>query len=603
MKFTYFLVFLSLIGSISANECLKKKDDNGLYWARVNGRFQMGGWVFYTGKGLAKNVETATFKAEGMALSRMAQECGHIHKKTRIIERCETRVGDKTLVIVRTNLKERYCKETQNSDSKKIQNKRFTKVLNDYAKFKQKKIVGSKENKDAKLEELKNQLKKLHKTKQEKSKLYKDTKKRISGLKNASCESVNHCLELGKEQFELGKFNAASGFLKDGCFLYRDAEMCHFYGKLLKDNKLLTWQDSLKAFTLSCSLGYADGCTEVGLIEWLGPKKENYKLKVSKAKVSFKTACEMGSAKGCLQRGELSLREESEKGAYKYYWKTCKELKDPKYCFDSALSVSRTYSSKKEIMISRKEEAKKLFSFNCDQNNHLPSCYQHAYQHVFNWRNYLKNEPEKAMKLAEKACIRGNLDGCHLKGRILENYLKKPNEALKIYLKVCENPKGHCSSAGYSYLKLKAIDKAVHYYSIDCEAGNQNACASLAEIYIDHKKDKKKAFKLFKESCEFQTTSGCSGYGMLLASNKGEIKKGYEFVKYACKGKEDKLELPFKTTVISSTGTRPCTNRGIFEIKYLKKMTEGRKRLEDICKNHHPDTRKRACDFLQDLDS
>jgi len=81
--------------------------------------------------------------------------------------------------------------------------------------------------------------------------------------------------------------------------------------------------------------------------------------------------------------------------------------------------------------------------------------------------------------------------------------------------------------------------------SMDCDAGNAEACYQAAEHYtpkaykgkvIDHNKEAQKVIDLYKKSCTLGYAKGCNQYGMHYAAdtNKNPSKNDAYYFKKAC---------------------------------------------------------------------
>ena len=88
-------------------------------WVHETSRTQGGSWIWFPGKGIAKNQKDAYLLAEGQALDRLIKECQFPHKEVRFIERCIEEVGSDVVAYVRASIKHDQCSETKYASSKR----------------------------------------------------------------------------------------------------------------------------------------------------------------------------------------------------------------------------------------------------------------------------------------------------------------------------------------------------------------------------------------------------------------------------------------------------------------------------------------------------
>ncbi|ELT99011.1 hypothetical protein CAPTEDRAFT_179206 [Capitella teleta] len=142
------------------------------------------------------------------------------------------------------------------------------------------------------------------------------------------------------------------------------------------------------------------------------------------------------------------------------------------------------------------DKAKKVFKMNCDENNHVDSCFSVA--NMF----FLGRGGEK------------NLD-----------------EACKYYEKGCrENHKKSCHTLGMLYLSESEKDskQASLYFDKGCDNGCSRSCQQLSSMYITGNegvpKNMKKGFRYAKKGCMLGNPYACSNLSIMYARGEGVAK-------------------------------------------------------------------------------
>jgi hypothetical protein len=105
-------------------------------WTRQPTRTVDGGYIVYIGTGEASNAERAQFKAEGLALEDLANECSMIPKGVRIEDRFVEKSEHESKAYVKLALEFQECEQARRtndpSEIKKIANVAFTEQLKRY---------------------------------------------------------------------------------------------------------------------------------------------------------------------------------------------------------------------------------------------------------------------------------------------------------------------------------------------------------------------------------------------------------------------------------------------------------------------------------------
>lgn len=123
------LIFISFNFSNSyAKDCLSQLDEMGNNWAKQPIRTQGGGWVWFLGKGINSKKSMAEFLADGIALSRIKDECSIIPKSTRIVEKCYEIDSGSYLFYSRASYRGKDCKL-------KKEHKTLSKKLSKYESY------------------------------------------------------------------------------------------------------------------------------------------------------------------------------------------------------------------------------------------------------------------------------------------------------------------------------------------------------------------------------------------------------------------------------------------------------------------------------------
>ncbi len=116
--------------------CSSTPIQTGPEWAHGSTRLVDHGYIVYVGTGSAPTLEKAQFKAEGIALEDLANECSMVPKGTRIEDRYTEKNKYETVAYVRIALEFKDCEEGKKAmepaDIKRVANVAFTQQLRGY---------------------------------------------------------------------------------------------------------------------------------------------------------------------------------------------------------------------------------------------------------------------------------------------------------------------------------------------------------------------------------------------------------------------------------------------------------------------------------------
>jgi hypothetical protein len=612
-------IILTTLPSFAA-DCLNQKDEMKQYWARADGRTQSGGWLFFTGKAAASTPAKAYFKAEGMALTRLVQECRLIHLKTRIIERCDEKVGSSYLAYVRANVTVKDCEKSQQETAKGQVNDKFTKIYNEYDNQQRIERMINHKGESSKLARLKSNLdnllsqkrtsdvqKEIEKRKKELSLLESKTQK-----KSIRCVDSIDCLIKGNQFLKTGKSAKASWAYYDGCYVYKDPELCFAYGsfnKVDKKNKYPVYQ----AFKEACSRNHGEACYELG--KW---EKSQFKGKEIDAKLSFKLSCNLGFYKGCVERGYFDWVKYNKSGKKKlldsaenYLKKSCMKLKDALGCLAAYKRIRfsiPTKANKSKVDLKRQDKIRlDLVKFSCDNLKHLPSCHEilAAMKGTSSRLNKKTKRLEqvytanfkKGIEYTKKNCEQGYGMSCGAYAYYLRDYYKKEEESDKLYDKTCKHFKISFFCNGYAkYLsEQKKHKQALEYYKFSCELHDLHGCVQWGTILEDNMKKKDEAANIYKMACDKNSGLACGRYGHYIAENLNDPVRGLAFTKKGCYYKN----LDGKNTIVSYNSPEACVYRARIEVQKYKKIAQYKNVLKYHCNSKF--LRKKAKDMACEL--
>lgn len=125
-----------VVAAAFLSACASEQKHTEPEWIRQAARTVDNGYIVYVGTGESRDSEKAQFKAEGMALEDLANECSFLPRGTRLEDRFveKSSAGNKAYVKVAVEFQE--CTEAQKtlepSEIKKIANTSFTEQLRRY---------------------------------------------------------------------------------------------------------------------------------------------------------------------------------------------------------------------------------------------------------------------------------------------------------------------------------------------------------------------------------------------------------------------------------------------------------------------------------------
>ncbi|MGZ3786781.1 MAG: hypothetical protein ACXVCP_17555 [Bdellovibrio sp.] len=128
-------VLVAIMGLILAS-CASEPKHEGPDWIRQTTRTVDNGYIVYIGTGESQDTEKAQFRAEGMALEDLANECSFIPKGTRLEDRYVEKSKNQNMAYVKVAVEFQECTEAQKalepSEIKKLANTSFTEQLRRY---------------------------------------------------------------------------------------------------------------------------------------------------------------------------------------------------------------------------------------------------------------------------------------------------------------------------------------------------------------------------------------------------------------------------------------------------------------------------------------
>jgi len=621
MKFLFLIFAVILLNSnLMAKDCLNQKDEMKQFWARADGRTQSGGWLFFMGKATSSTPEQAYFRAEGQALSRLVQECRLIHRKTRIIERCDEKVGTSYIAYVRANVTVKECQKSQQQNDEKDQNEKFTKIYEEYDKQQRKERMINFKGGNSKLSSLRNTLMNLLRKKRTSNvqKEIESKKKELNLLetknrrKSSRCRDAIDCLIKGNAHLKAGKRNEATWTYYDGCYTYKDPELCFSYAIFIKNGP----NSSTKKYSVynglkeACSRNHGEACYELGIWE-----RSQYKDKKIDSKLSFKISCDQGFYKGCVERGVLSwdkyyktANEKHLNSAEKYFTKACRGLDKPEGCYAAYSRIRFSRMTKKKIDKERMKNFRvSLIRYSCDEKKHLTSCGS-MFQALgsVSWK---KNKGDKfykqvynksfkeGIKYTKEACENGHGASCGTYAYYLREYYKKQKESDALYDKTCKEHKNYSHCVNYSnyLLKNNKVKESIVYAELACSFGYSYGCLTWGTIVEENQNKIDEAATIYKIGCEKGNTASCGRYGLYISDNLNDPEKGLRFIKKGCWYKNTDS---IRDKVLYNSN-EACVYRAKIEVQKFKRIKQFRNVLKYHC--NEKSIRKKAKDMACEL--
>ena len=411
-----------------------------LQWVKEDGRTQGGGWIWFSGTATDEDLELAYIKAEGMAISRLIQECIFPHKEVKFHERCDEKIGEYFRVYVRASLTGRQCNESKYATKKfraKIYNSKLIETYNKY-----KKISGEKEVV-------------------------------ISGC---NLNSPKKCYDLGKYEFQMGQYQKAFNSFNIACKATLSGA-CFNAGlslMMLHNNS----EKSKGFFELSCSNNDPKGCLFAGIIY---KNQGNGRL----TKQYLKKSCDLQDSVGCLTLADYFKEKKIILMAKQFYEKGC-NLKSPESCHELSYLLAKQGDD-----ISSMQAAKGACILGFSK-----ACYNVGFmaQKITNCQEkpmvFFKKacdlglsvgcikvyEKNKSITYLKKSCDLGDKLGCKKVSEVLYDK-KKFNESIKFAIHACKlGELKSCYNVGY--LKSKNGDKesAKVFFKYSCDKGFKPSC-------------------------------------------------------------------------------------------------------------------------------
>ena len=131
-----FFFYCMIAGMALQVGCASAPKSTAPDWIRQASRTVDNGYIVYVGTGQSRDVTNAQFKAEGMALEDLENECSFLPKGTRVEDRFVEKDKDQNVAYVKVAVEFQECAEAQKtlepSDIKRLANVPFTEQLKRY---------------------------------------------------------------------------------------------------------------------------------------------------------------------------------------------------------------------------------------------------------------------------------------------------------------------------------------------------------------------------------------------------------------------------------------------------------------------------------------
>lgn len=239
----------------------------------------------------------------------------------------------------------------------------------------------------------------------------------------------------------------------------------------------------------------------------------------SSAALAYSMSCDLGNAVSCNELGLLYENgngvEQSRIKANEYYKVACNG-KEKYGCYNLALA----YENGRGLDVNIKE-ALRLYTKSCDLG-FATACYNAA--NIYN-HGYLgvKKDYKKAKINLEKACTQNEFIGCNNLGNMYANGqgVKKDNQkAVILYAKSCDNHNEiGCYNLALHYSNGLGVNinypKAKELYEYSCDKKYASACNNLGVLYAKGqgtRYDIEKAKYYYGLACDYGSQMGCDNY-------------------------------------------------------------------------------------------
>lgn len=420
---------------IFGSECEK------LSWTKEDSRTQGGGWVWFPGKGVAADRETAILLAEGAALSLLVQECQCPHKEIKSHERCVEEYAGNFRAYLRLSLLEKQCNETKYAkDEKKslIENKELTKRLQRYHELTKQNVEKNVENCHEKGAQTCYDFGKYE--------YFMGNHKKAVANFNFGCQygHAQSCFNAAMVTWELGDTDKATRYLELLCN-QNDFQACYFLGNL---SRKTNFEKSKKVYEKACDGNWGESC--LALAEFEEDKSEKLLCK----------ACDLKTQNGCHKASVHFYDKHEIAKAQEYAQKAC-DQETPKSCYNLAV-----------IFENKDNEAKKKnLSKACEQKL-APACLQLA----------KISQVKDQEKLFIKACDLGEGEACA--NAAVSLFDKKQMEKSLLYSKyACKlGVVKSCHNAGYIEKQNGNNYEAKLFLSGACAQGLKESCQLVEQI-------------------------------------------------------------------------------------------------------------------------
>lgn len=246
-------------------------------WAKEDSRTQGGGFIWFPGKGIGNTIAEAYFFAEGLALSRLVQECQSIPLNTRIVERCDHRHDSIFNAYVRVNVTENDCKQMRIQGPKSKINEALKKILNKYEA-----TLSAIQNRDSSKEFMKEFAYRWN----------SGEEGQAMNILEKKCLSkdFNACHDFAYYENAKGNIDVAEAVYEKNCN-NEQSTSCYNLA-ILKRQKRQDIQSAKKLFEKSCFLGLNEGC-------YLLSKEYENELNQEARKVFLERGCSKNHFKSC----------------------------------------------------------------------------------------------------------------------------------------------------------------------------------------------------------------------------------------------------------------------------------------------------------------
>lgn len=290
---------------------------------------------------------------------------------------------------------------------------------------------------------------------------------------------------------------------------------------------------AIKSPEKACDYGSGEACFNLAELNKNPEIQENY----------YNKACEKKNGMGCKKLGEILVKKNKLKDAYNAYLRASQ----------LGITVDEKFGKVFHDM-GNKDEAKKVWSNSCENNNDGKACFylaEYCSENEHDKKEYIKhacelnnakacelqakNEPNQKNKidLLDKACnlLDGSSQSCFSVGIFvaMQGESDSSDEAYEFFKKACDKEGGVENSDSLSCIFINIEGKKIDEdnYSLTEEVlsescnkesteGRAYACYKLAEVQRESSYPKQKEmFENYNKSCEYGYKFACETVGKL----------------------------------------------------------------------------------------